>query len=105
MTDYFSQKILKMGAWSNASDSCCLLYEDRFLRRKVLKTVKGASLLVDLAHATSLDDGDAFALSDGQAIEFMRRPSHCWRSPVIWFNLHGILAIAIPLVRSRGIAF
>ena len=49
MTDYISQTILKMGAWSNASDSCFLQYEDRFLRRKVLKTVKGASLLVDLA--------------------------------------------------------
>ena len=66
MTDYISQTILKMGAWSHASDSCFLIYEDRFLRRKVLKTVKGASLLVDLAHTTSLDNGDAFALADGQ---------------------------------------
>ena len=55
MTDYISQTILKTGAWSNASDSCFLSYEDRFLRRKVFTTVKGATLLVDLAHTLSLD--------------------------------------------------
>jgi|TARA_B110000003_G_C16401122_1_gene438342 urease accessory protein len=68
MTDYIAQTILKTGAWSNASDSCLLSYEDRFLRRKVLTTVKGTSFLVDLAHTTSLDHGDAFSVSDGQVI-------------------------------------
>ena len=69
MADYISQTVLKSGAWTHACDSCLLFYEDRFLRRKVLKTAKGASLLVDLAQTTSLDHGDAFALADGQAIE------------------------------------
>ena len=69
MADYISQTVLKSGAWMHACDSCLLFYEDRFLRRKVLKTAKGASLLVDLAQTTSLDHGDAFALADGQAIE------------------------------------
>ena len=69
MADYKSQTVLKSGAWTHACDSCLLFYEDRFLRRKVLKTAKGASLLVDLAQTTSLDHGDAFALADGQAIK------------------------------------
>ena len=74
MTDYISQTILKTGAWKDASDSCFLSYEDRFLRRKVLTTVKGATLLVDLAHTTSLDHGDAFELADGQMIEVVAAP-------------------------------
>ena len=74
MTDYISQNILKTGAWNDASDSCFLSYEDRFLRRKVLTTVKGATLLVDLAHATSLVHGDAFELADGQMIEVVAAP-------------------------------
>ena len=41
---------------------------------KVLKTVKGASLLVDLAHTTSLDHGDAFAVADGEVIEVVAAP-------------------------------
>ena len=69
MADYISQTVLKSGAWPHACDSCLLFYEDRFLRRKVLKTAKGASLLVDLAQTTSLDHGDAFALADGQVIK------------------------------------
>jgi urease accessory protein len=69
MADYISQTVLKSGAWTHACDSCLLFYEDRFLRRKVLKTAKGASFLVDLAQTTSLNHGDAFALADGQVIE------------------------------------
>jgi urease accessory protein len=74
MTDYIAQTILKIGAWSNAFDSCFLSYEDRFLRRKVLTTVKGKTLLVDLAHTTSLDHGDAFFVSDSQVIEVVAAP-------------------------------
>ena len=74
MTDYISQTVLKTGTWTNASDSCFLSYEDRFLRRKVLKTVKGASLLVDLANTTSLTHGDAFAVAGGEVIEVVAAP-------------------------------
>ncbi len=74
MTDYIAQTIVKAGAWSKASDSCFLSYEDRFLRRKVLTTVRGASLLVDLAHTVSLDQGDAFSIADGQVIEVVAAP-------------------------------
>ena len=74
MTDYISHKILKPGDWSKALDTCFLSYDQRFLRRKVLKTVTGASLLVDLAHTTSLDHGDAFAIAGGQVIEVVSAP-------------------------------
>lgn len=49
-------------------DTVTLGYADRFLRRKRLVSGKGQSFLVDLAETTSLDDGDAFDLSDGSRI-------------------------------------
>ncbi len=42
-----------------------LNYEDRFLRRKVLTTTDGASLLVDLPQTTSLDHGGVLLLEGG----------------------------------------
>jgi len=49
-------------------DTCTLTYEDRFLRRRVLHSDAGEAFLVDLAHTTSLDAGQAFELSDGRLI-------------------------------------
>ena len=49
-------------------DTISLTYDDRFLRRKVLTTAAGESFLVDLAHTTSLNQGDAFELEDGRLI-------------------------------------
>ncbi|WP_417269699.1 urease accessory protein UreE [Celeribacter sp.] len=69
MADFTSQTIRKAGDWSDALTHCVLSYEDRFLRRKVLTVASGETLLVDLAHTTSLDHGDAFEVSDGQMIE------------------------------------
>lgn len=65
MVDYTSQMICKAGRWSGAVGRCVLTYDDRFLRRKVLKMDQGETLLVDLAHTTSLDHGDAFELAGG----------------------------------------
>jgi urease accessory protein len=69
MADFTAQTIRKAGDWNGTTDVCVLTYEDRFLRRKVLKTVEGQTLLVNLAHTTSLDHGDAFDLGDGRLIE------------------------------------
>ena len=69
MADFTSNTTRKVGAWSDALSSCVLTYDDRFLRRKVIKTRANQTLLVDLAHTTSLDHGDAFELSDGQFVE------------------------------------
>lgn len=69
MADYTSHEILRVGDWVGHFDRCVMTYDARFLRRKVIKTVRGAELLVDLEHTTSVNDGDAFALTDGRLIE------------------------------------
>jgi len=43
-------------------------YDARFLRRKRLVSDDGEAFLVDLPTTTSLNDGDAFLLKDGQQI-------------------------------------
>jgi urease accessory protein len=48
-------------------------YEGRLLRRKRL-TFEGGDFLLDLAEVTSLEDGDAFDLSDGRKIVVRARP-------------------------------
>ncbi|MGR3377793.1 urease accessory protein UreE [Salipiger abyssi] len=63
-----SHEILRKGLWDDAADTVRLSYEDRFLRRKVLKAASGQGFLVDLAHTESLDHGDAFRLTDGRAV-------------------------------------
>lgn len=69
MADFIAQTIRKAGTWSGAFMQCVLTYDDRFLRRKVIITTQDKTLLVDLAHTTSLDHGDAFVLADGRLIE------------------------------------
>ena len=69
MTDYVSQKVRPAGEWSDAFELCVLTYDERFLRRKVIKTVHDETLLVDLPQTTSLDHRDAFELTDGRLIE------------------------------------
>ena len=69
MADLISQIIRKAGSWGNPISCCVLTYDERFLRRKVIISEHGATLLVDLAHTTSLDHGDAFELTDGRLIE------------------------------------
>ncbi|WP_265499171.1 urease accessory protein UreE [Paracoccus beibuensis] len=48
-------------------------YEGRLLRRKRL-TFDGGDFMVDLPEVTSLDDGDAFELSDGRQIVVRAAP-------------------------------
>lgn len=74
MADYTTQTLQKAGHWQGAFDRCVLRYDDRFLRRKVIETDQGATLLVDLAHTTSLDHGDAFVLDDGRFIAVAAAP-------------------------------
>jgi urease accessory protein len=69
MVDYTAQNIHRAGNWEGAFDLCTLTYDERFLRRKVVQTAHGKDLLVDLESATSLNDRDAFVLSDGRLIE------------------------------------
>ena len=55
-------------------DRISLGYEDRFLRRRVLRSDAGEAFLVDLKRPTSLDDGDAFQLEDGRRISVRASP-------------------------------
>ena len=64
-----AQAHLAKGDWSGTAQTCLLDYEGRFIRRKRLQTTEGLSFLVDLAHTTSLDDGDALAFEDGTKVE------------------------------------
>jgi len=64
----------RKGDWADASAICTLSYDERFLRRKVLETAQGGRFLVDLDHTESLDDGDAFELSDGKLIAVNAAP-------------------------------
>ena len=57
------------GQWEGTAPCCLLSYEERFLRRKRLETTSGFSFVVNLAQTTSLNDGDALELDDGQLVE------------------------------------
>jgi urease accessory protein len=60
----------RAGHWPGMARAWVTLdYDARFLRRKRLQTAQGEAFLVDLAETVSIDDGDAFALSDGRLIE------------------------------------
>jgi len=69
MANYTSQAVRIAGTWDGAITRCVLTYADRFLRRKVIRTDDNRSVLIDLAHTTSLNHGDAFVLTDGRLIE------------------------------------
>ncbi|MEL7380065.1 MAG: urease accessory protein UreE [Pseudomonadota bacterium] len=51
-----------------ALDQISLTYDERFLRRKVLRSAAGEEFLVDLASTMSLAAGQAFELEDGRRI-------------------------------------
>ena len=69
MARYVSNQIAPAGTWKSSFEYCVLTYDERFLRRRVIQTAHDDDLLVDLAHTTSLDHGDAFVLEDGRFIE------------------------------------
>ena len=69
MTQMITQNIRPAGSWDKAIDICVMSYDERFLRRKVIQTKEGGTLLVDLAKVTSLDHGDGFETTEGKIIE------------------------------------
>ncbi|MFA8441094.1 urease accessory protein UreE [Yoonia sp.] len=64
-----AQTVRQAGDWTGPAEVCPLDYAARFLRRKRLETATGKAFVVDLAHTTSLDHGDALELSDGSLVE------------------------------------
>ena len=69
MTLESTQTLLRAGQWSGQASVCSLTYDNRFLRRKVLTSDDGDRFLVDLDHTTSINQGDAFKLSNGAIVE------------------------------------
>ncbi|WP_299350892.1 urease accessory protein UreE [uncultured Shimia sp.] len=53
------------------ADHIALNYEDRFMRRKVLTTYTGLSVLVDLPQTTSLDHDGALVLENGHEVRIV----------------------------------
>ncbi len=69
MVAYTAQEVRRAGEWSDSFELCVMTYEERFFRRKVIKTAHNEDLLVDLKQVTSINDRDAFVLTDGRLIE------------------------------------
>lgn len=61
-----AREIRSMG---HAHDRIILSYDDRHRRRLRLVSDKGTEFLLDLPHATVMQDGEFLVLSDGQMIE------------------------------------
>jgi urease accessory protein len=71
MTQHLAQTVHPAGTWEITQDACELTYDARFLRRKVIETRAGQSVLVDLPKTTSLGHGDALETGDGLLIEII----------------------------------
>ncbi|MFT5065213.1 MAG: urease accessory protein [Yoonia sp.] len=64
MAGFLCQEIRPAAALDDAADRCILTYDERFLRRKVITTVSGRKVLIDLPHTTSLNDGDGLIVAN-----------------------------------------
>lgn len=64
-----AEQVRARGAWDVADDRVTLTYDERFLRRKRVTCDSGLAVLVDLEKTTSLNEGEALALTDGRLVE------------------------------------
>ena len=69
-----SHVLRRAGSWSGAQAAIALDYEARFLRRKRLQTGCGLAFFVDLAETVSVNEGDAFELTDGRLVAVRAAP-------------------------------
>jgi len=74
MPDYLTQTIRAAGMWDVSVATCELSYDARFLRRKVVQTTDGKSVLIDLEHTTSLNHGEALETAEGVLIAVVAAP-------------------------------
>ncbi len=68
--------VLPAGTWdaANAVDRVLIDYNDRHRRRILLQTETGSELLLDLAQAARLRDGDGLELENGGVVQVRARP-------------------------------
>lgn len=69
-----ARDIVRLAAGETALPTVTLDHAARFLRRKRLVTEAGWGFLVDLAQTTSVEDGDAFVLTDGAQVRIVAAP-------------------------------
>jgi urease accessory protein len=71
-----SSSVLAAGTWNaaNAVDTVLLDFDRRHRRRVRLRTEGGRELLLDLARAARLRDGDGLLLQDGGIVRVQARP-------------------------------
>ncbi len=71
-----STKILPAGSWSpaNVVDEITLDYDRRHRRRLRFITASGSEILLDLAEAIHIRDGDAMAIDDGTCVAVRAAP-------------------------------
>ena len=69
-----ASSVLPAGSWSGHVDEVFIDFDRRHRRRIVLTTEAGAEVLVDLAQAARLRDGDGLALDGGGVVLVRARP-------------------------------
>jgi urease accessory protein len=60
--------VARAGEWSGALQSIVLDYDRRHRRRMRFTTVEGGEVVLDLAEAVHIRDGDAMVLEDGRFV-------------------------------------
>ena len=81
--------VLPAGTWSGEPvDSVLIDYDRRHRRRVQLDTVAGGALLLDLAQAARLREGDGLQLADGGVVVVRARPE-----PVLDIHVHDPAAL------------
>jgi urease accessory protein len=82
--------VLRASDWADASalDQVQLDHDRRHRRRILLTTDAGRELLVDLAHATRLRDGDGLVLEEGGVVRVRARPE-----PLLEIHAHSADAL------------
>jgi urease accessory protein len=66
--------VLPTGTWTDPVDEVLIDFDRRHRRRIVLRTERGAAVLVDFPQAVRLRDGDGLALEDGGIVRVRARP-------------------------------
>jgi len=61
-------EVARAGEWAGAAQNIVLDYDRRHRRRMRFVTVEGSEILLDLAEAVHIRDGDAMVLEDGSYV-------------------------------------
>jgi urease accessory protein len=84
-----SHAVLPAGTWSGAPiDSVLIDFDRRHRRRIQLETEGGGALLLDLAQAVRLRDGDGLRIAEGGVVLVRARPE-----PVLEIHVHDQAAL------------